>query len=88
MTPLDALRWDQIYADVQTALYRPRIRAFLSDVVQLALAAIDRDLAHWSTTREGGRRSRKPMPGRCCKRPSRRSVWPCSRSGSASYAHG
>ncbi|HEM7880089.1 TPA: hypothetical protein U2L31_006539 [Burkholderia contaminans] len=54
MTALDALHLNQTFADVQTALHKPRIRAFLRDVVQPALAALDRDIEHWSKTQEGG----------------------------------
>ncbi|CAB3972626.1 MULTISPECIES: hypothetical protein [Burkholderia] len=54
MTTLDAIRWEQNYADVQTSLHHPRIRAFLGDVALPALGAIDRDIERWGKTREGG----------------------------------
>ncbi|MPV65603.1 hypothetical protein [Burkholderia sp. BE17] len=56
MTTVDAHRWDTRFEfeDVQLALHRPRVRAFLNDVVHPALAAIDADIEHWATTQEGG----------------------------------
>jgi hypothetical protein len=56
MTTIDTHRWDRRleYQDVQTVLYRPRVRAFLNDVVKPALAAIDADIERWATTQEGG----------------------------------
>ncbi|MDW9232924.1 hypothetical protein C7S15_9024 (plasmid) [Burkholderia cepacia] len=54
MTTLDALRWEQNYADVQTSPHSARIRAFLADVVLPALGALDRDIERWGATREGG----------------------------------
>ncbi|CAL8475576.1 hypothetical protein [Caballeronia sp. S22] len=46
MTTIDTHRWDSRlqYQDVQTVLHRPRVRAFLNDVVKPALAAIDADI--------------------------------------------
>ncbi|MGF6571129.1 hypothetical protein ABH945_003250 [Paraburkholderia sp. GAS333] len=56
MTTIDTHRWDTRlqFQDVQTVLHRPRVRAFLSDVVKPALAAIDADIQRWATTQEGG----------------------------------
>lgn len=56
MTTIDTHRWDSRfdYQDVQAVLHRPRVRAFLNDVVKPALAAIDADIERWATTQEGG----------------------------------
>lgn len=56
MTTVDTHRWDDRlqFEDVQSALNRPRVRAFLNDVVHPALAAIDADIERWATTQEGG----------------------------------
>lgn len=54
MKTVDTRRWPESFADVQTSLYRPRVRAFVNDVVKPALAALDADIEHWATTQEGG----------------------------------
>ncbi|MCA8162069.1 hypothetical protein [Burkholderia cepacia] len=56
MTTVDTHRWDTRFEfeDVQLALHRPRVRAFLNDVVHPVLAAIDADIERWATTQEGG----------------------------------
>jgi hypothetical protein len=53
MTTIDTHKWTTNFADVQIGIHRHRTRAFLKDVAKPALAALDADIEHWATTREG-----------------------------------
>ncbi|WP_199028802.1 hypothetical protein [Ralstonia sp. ASV6] len=50
----DTYHWREHSSDIQAILYRPRIRAFMRDVVDPALTALDADIARWSDNQEGG----------------------------------
>ncbi|HDR9033384.1 TPA: hypothetical protein QDB07_000833 [Burkholderia vietnamiensis] len=54
MPNLDDVRWTFCLADVETAGNALRVRAFLRDVVEPALTALDADIQRWAAETEGG----------------------------------
>ncbi|MGE8450902.1 MAG: hypothetical protein ACN6OP_09870 [Pseudomonadales bacterium] len=54
MTTVDTHRWAHGYQDVLTFKHGMQVRAFLRDVVEPSLAALDTDIAAWAASNEGG----------------------------------
>ncbi|CAG9220239.1 MULTISPECIES: hypothetical protein [Burkholderia] len=54
MPNLDDVRWTFCLADIESAGNALRVRAFLRDVVEPALAALDADIDRWANITEGG----------------------------------
>jgi len=54
MPTINTHRWTNCLADANTAFNGLRVRAFLQDVVEPALATLDADVERWANTTEGG----------------------------------